>query len=180
MKKQYDVIKTERAALGRFAIRLDTVSECGKEYPYSYIEMKDCVAVLAEVDKKFVLIRQYRHSLKKYILEIPGGSLHADEKPEEAASRELLEETGYKADKMYFLGSFYPSAGSSNDCCYLYYVKCNEKIEQQLEPLEYVTIELLGQRDIEQAISDGELKHSMALVAWLKYKLNKVGERDAD
>lgn len=170
-EKKYCVVRTKRAVLGRFAIRLDIVKEGGKEHPYSYVEAKDSVAVLAEAGGRFVLIRQYRHSVGEYVLEIPGGSLEEGEDPAEAAGRELLEETGYVAGRMVPLGSFYPSVGSIRERCHLFYAECAGRGRQALEPLEYLAVEHMDAEAIEAAIAAGELVHSMALAAWLKYRL---------
>ena len=178
--KKYNVVKSERTALGRFAIRLDTVKEGNNEYPYSFIEASDSVAILAEADGMFVLIRQYRHSVNEYLLEIPGGSMDINEDPKEAVKRELLEETGYEAHSIIPLGSFYPTVGSSYERCYLYYTKSKKKREQHLEPLEYLEVELTSSVDLEKMIKEGTFLHSMGLVAWLKYKMLIVDGGYAD
>jgi len=98
------------------------------------------------------------------------------EDPKEAAVRELLEETGYTTSYIHPLGSFYPTAGSSNERCHLFYVKCGEKTEQNLEPLEYLTVELADTEEMEKRIKSGEFVQSMMLVTWLKYKLNRYGQ----
>ena len=53
--EEYDVIKTEQVELGRFRITLDTVRKDGNEYPYSYVDLKDSVAVLAKRRKAVFL-----------------------------------------------------------------------------------------------------------------------------
>lgn len=171
---KHEIVGTKRIKLGRFAIRLDTVEKDGKLYPYSYVEEKDSVAVLARLGDKFVFIKQYRHSVKKWLYEIPGGAIEKSEDKETAARRELEEETGIVAGEMVSLGSFYPAAGSSNGECFLYYTECISRGEQHLEPLEYATVELLDQEIIESLISNGEILHSMAMVALLKYKVGNV------
>lgn len=152
MNKKYNVIRTDRTSLGRFSVRLDTVWENGKEYPYSYVEIKNSVAVLACYKKKFIFIHQYRHSVGKYFLEIPGGALEEGENPIDAAQRELLEETGYVAETVNQLGIFYPSVGSSNEKCYLFYVECKKYMEQKHDPLEYLTVKMMSIIEIEMKI----------------------------
>jgi 8-oxo-dGTP pyrophosphatase MutT (NUDIX family) len=49
-------------------------------------------------DSEVVLVRQYRHGMKGASLELPAGVIEPHETPEEAARRELAEETGYESD----------------------------------------------------------------------------------
>ena len=180
IKNEFDVVGTESVSLGRFFIRCDTVRKDGKSYPYSYIEGKDSVAILGEKDGKFIFIRQYRHSVKEELLEIPGGAVEKDEDPVETARREMLEETGYVMRNLIHVGAFYPTVGASNELCHLFYGQCGEYMGQQLEALEKVEVLELGCDEVEKAITDGKLMHSMALVSWLKYKMMKVSRKNAD
>lgn len=175
MENRYNVVSTRRTVLGRFSIRLDIVEKEGSGYPYSFIEAKNSVAVLARMDDRFVLIRQYRHSIQKYILEIPGGSIENGEVPKQAAKREFLEETGYEAENIIPLGSFYPTAGSSSERCWLYYAECGSKSGQRLDPLESLIVELVQEKELEYKIMKGEFVHGAGLAAWLKYKLTVEG-----
>lgn len=177
---KYKVVRTERAELGRFAIRLDTVRKAGKDYPYSYMEGQDSVAVLGRKDDRFVFIRQYRHSVMEHTLEIPGGAVEHGEDALETAMREMREETGYELRNMKPMGCFYPSVGSSDEKCYLFYGECGEKRNQLLEPLEELFVELLTYEQVEQAIIRNELQHSMALVIWLKYRLIREAAGDVN
>jgi ADP-ribose pyrophosphatase len=59
------------------------------------------VAVAAFTDdNKMILTKQYRHPFRKIIYDIPAGGAEDSETPEQAALRELEEETGYTAEKL--------------------------------------------------------------------------------
>jgi ADP-ribose pyrophosphatase len=70
-------------------------------------------AVMMAVDekKRILLVRQYRLPAAKYLWELPAGRLDPGEKPLQAAKRELVEETGYRARNWCKLASFWVSPG---------------------------------------------------------------------
>jgi ADP-ribose pyrophosphatase len=70
-------------------------------------------AVMMAVDekKRVLLVRQYRLPAEKQLWELPAGRLDPGEKPLQAAKRELVEETGYRARKWTKLATFFASPG---------------------------------------------------------------------
>ena len=74
------------------------------------------VAIFATTkQKELVLTKQFRFPIEKYIVEFPAGLLDKEgESTKEAARRELLEETGYKADKLIYINEGYFNAGMND------------------------------------------------------------------
>ena len=70
-------------------------------------------AVMMAVDERqrILLVRQYRLPAGANLWELPAGRLDPGENPLQAAKRELVEETGYRARRWKKLISFYPSPG---------------------------------------------------------------------
>ena len=70
-------------------------------------------AVMMAVDEqdRILLVRQFRLPAQTHLWELPAGRIDPGEAALDAARRELLEETGYKASKWSELSSFYPSPG---------------------------------------------------------------------
>jgi 8-oxo-dGTP pyrophosphatase MutT (NUDIX family) len=92
---------------------------------------KDGVGALVynTVLKKYVLTSQWRPCLDGDLIEIVGGSI--DEKggdPIEAVKKEVLEEVGYKSDKIVFIDDFYVSPGTLTEKVSVYYIEVSEKL----------------------------------------------------
>lgn len=102
----------------RYHSSLFTVTEDHAKDPSGFEIRRSIVhhagsAVMMAVDKRrrILLVRQYRLPAQKYLWELPAGKVDPGEKPLQAAKRELVEETGYRAQRWKKLISFYPSPG---------------------------------------------------------------------
>ncbi len=86
------------------------------------VEQHDAVGIVPLLDDETVLLlRQYRQPFQAYMLEIPAGKLDVEgESVEEAAQRELREETGLRAERLERLGAFRNSAGWTDEVTHLY------------------------------------------------------------
>lgn len=88
------------------------------------------VVVPMTEDDEFVFIEQYRIPIKSNSIEFPAGLVDKDESELEAAHRELLEETGYKAEKMSYAFAGPPSAGLSSEMISFYVAQNCVKVEE--------------------------------------------------
>ena len=85
------------------------------------VEHPGAVAVLAlDREGRVLVVRQRREAVGKSLWEIPAGKLEPGEAPEEAARRELQEETGLFAKTLVPLGAIYPTPGYSNELIHLF------------------------------------------------------------
>lgn len=101
-----------------FRVLTDRLREpTGKEVTRDVIRHNGSVVILAlekSKNKKDPLVlveRQFRHAAQQYLYELPAGTIDPDEDRLDAAKRELLEETGYKAKKWTKLLKYYASPG---------------------------------------------------------------------
>ena len=86
------------------------------------LEFPDWANVFALTpDNKLILVKQYRHAIGNYVLELPGGSQEpSDLTPAVTARRELAEETGYTAEQMISLGSLSPNPALNNNRLHMF------------------------------------------------------------
>ena len=89
--------------------------------PYYVTHTGDFVVVVAvTTEGKLLLERQYRKGVERVLLEVPAGGIEPGEKEEEAARRELMEETGYECSDLQFLFKIAPNAASSSTYAWCY------------------------------------------------------------
>ncbi len=90
----------------------------GYEIDWYYVDTTPSVMVVPVTDEgNVILVRQYRHNLKRQTLELPAGIVSAGEPTEAAAIRELEEETGHKlreGAQLVPLGPFYSLPSETN------------------------------------------------------------------
>ena len=114
------IVASEQVYQGRaISLRRELVElPSGKRFYREVVEHSGASAIVPVTpDGKIVLVRQYRHPVGDYILEIPAGTLKPGEDPEICARRELEEETGYIADEFIHLLTIYPCPGYSARYC---------------------------------------------------------------
>ncbi|HEX2029504.1 MAG TPA: NUDIX hydrolase [Nitriliruptorales bacterium] len=138
------------------------------------VEQPDAVGVVPLAgDGTVLLLRQYRHPFGEYMLEIPAGKLDREgEDPQEAAARELTEETGFVADRLEPLFSFRNSAGWTDEVTHLYLARglSNEGLPADFTPkaeeadMEVVRMPLA---DALAAVRDGTISDAKTVIGLL-------------
>ena len=94
------------------------VTRCGRWEYVSRTRGVSAAVILAVDDGHVILVEQHRVPLGRRCLELPAGLIGDEQEGEEAqtaATRELEEETGYRAERMVDLGRFYASPGMSSE-----------------------------------------------------------------
>ncbi len=96
-------------------------------------------------DGRIVFVRQYRHAVRRYLLELPAGTRdHKGESPAATACRELEEETGWSAKKLKRLITFYAAPGVLSEQMILYLATDLHPVPARPEPDECVEPVLLS------------------------------------
>jgi len=130
-------------------------------------------AVIAAIDeqRRICLIRQYRPAAFNWVWELPAGGIEFSETPDQAARRELQEETGYSADKWEKIGSFYTSPGYSDEYMHAYKASYLHAGEQALEAHEVLELHWLEIEKVEDMIKQGIIIDSKTITVLHLLKL---------
>lgn len=96
-----------------FSVEVDTVIlPDGGEHQLDIVRHPPSVVLIPlQDDGRVVLIRQYRHAVKRLLWELPAGSVDEGESPEAAAVRECEEEIGQVPGRIERVGGFFPTPG---------------------------------------------------------------------
>jgi len=102
----------------------------GAQGEYAYIQHPGAaIAVPVANTGEFILVKQYRFPIGKYLLEFPAGTLETGEDHGDTMRRELEEETGYSARTWDYLGAFYICPGYSNEVIHAYLARDLHKLD---------------------------------------------------
>jgi ADP-ribose pyrophosphatase len=104
------------------------------------VKHRGVVTMLPVIDEGLIMVRQFRHACGKTLLELPAGTLNPGETPDEAARRELVEETGYVPGRLKRLLHFYMSPGFCSEQVYLYLATDLSPAVQDLEADEVIHV----------------------------------------
>ncbi len=158
-----------------FSVRTDIVlsPRTHKNHDFYIIESNDWVNIIPiTADRQVVMVRQYRHGSGEVTLEIPGGLVDDQDTPRQAAARELLEETGYRAKKWSKIGCVNPNPALFQNRCYTYLAQDIRKVADlkpdQTEDIEVVLVPL---SEIPGLIRKGRIDHSIVITAFTHYFL---------
>jgi ADP-ribose pyrophosphatase len=114
------------------------------------------------------MVEQYRIAADKISLEFPMGQVEGKDNPEEIARQELLEETGYTAQKMIHLSKFHQSPGWSTQIGHIFVAEDLTAGKAEPEEFEFVQNRLVKISEIDDLIADGTI-FGMPTIAALYY-----------
>lgn len=136
------------------------------------VEHPGGVAVLPlEADGTVWCVRQFRYPFGEQLVEIPAGRLEPGEAPEDAARRELKEETGLTADTLTPLGRQYATPGYCGEVLHVYLARGLHRGEAHLDPGEFLNVEMHTLDELVELALTDLLPDVKTAVAVLKTKL---------
>jgi len=166
------VVASERIFDGRMVgLRIDTIEQPdGSRQRREIVEYGVAVVIVpVDADGRLLLVRQYRHAVGAWLLELPAGGMDAeDASPEAAAQRELREETGHRGD-LQRIGGLFLAPGYSQE--YQHIFVATGLVEDALQPDEDedLRLERVGLDDALRMVDGEEIRDAKSIAGLLMY-----------
>ncbi len=155
---------------------LERVDRDGNPFYHEVIRHPGAAVVLPLLDEETViLIEQRRSAINARLLELPAGTLDAGESPETCATRELAEETGYRARRFTPLLSFYSAPGFTDEHLHAFLATELQPGESACEPQEDIRVVPMKLSAVRAAIAERRIVDAKTLVTLLFYGLIRQG-----
>jgi ADP-ribose pyrophosphatase len=155
-----------------------TIEPGGIKVRRDLIHHSGSIVVLAVDDtskvRRVLLERQYRHAANDYLWELPAGRIDPGESELHAAKRELIEETGYRADRWRRILKFYASPGFVAETMAVYLATGLHAGEAEPEDDEVIYKRMLPLPAVMKMVMKGTIRDAktIASVLWLDHVLN--------
>ena len=150
---------------------IESTSSDGLKGDYIVMDAKDWAIVIPDAGDSFLMVKQWRHGEGALSIEFPGGVIEPKESPEEAAARELKEETGFTAGKLVKLGSMNPNPALMSNHVHVFAAfDLQSTGEQHLDDDEYVNYFKMNKKDVYAKMGTKEFPHALMSAGLLLYR----------
>ncbi len=148
----------------------------GRDTEIAFIRHPGSIAVVPLLeDHSVVMELQYRHPVGDYLFEIPAGTLEPGESPLECAQRELIEETGFRAQKFIKLGKIHIIPAYSDEEIHVFIANGLTPAKQDLDPDEIIEVVTYPLEQAVQMIDEGKITDALTILsiqmAWNRLKV---------
>ncbi|MGR3759132.1 NUDIX hydrolase [Roseobacteraceae bacterium NS-SX3] len=132
------------------------------------IEARDFALIVPVMeDGRILMLRQYKHGPRRVSLTFPAGYVEAGEDMQEAAARELLEETGCVAAGWQALGSFASAGNQRHTTGHVFLATGCRRVQAPASgDLEEMAEELWAPADLDQSLRSGGFAIMHHVAAW--------------
>lgn len=154
-----------------FGVRRDEVIEpSGVRTTREMVTHPGSVVILPVLpDGRILLIRQYRHAARQYLWELVAGRIDPGETPRQAAQRELIEETGYRAERLRIFLDFFPTPGFVEEKMFLLLAEGLTPGKAEPEEDEKIVSRAYNHKQLEEMIRTGKLRDAKTIGGILYY-----------
>ncbi len=126
-------------------------------------------AVVVDGNGRLLLVQRNRFVIGRLGWELPGGPVDEDEEPQEAAARELEDQTGYRASKLYELLRFSPEPRSVDGEHTIFLTRSPERIDSEIATWDIGRVEWIPLESVPGLVASGEIWAGATLVGLMKY-----------
>jgi ADP-ribose diphosphatase len=171
-KGKAKILKSRMLYQGKvFGVRRDEVREPGGvRATREVITHPGSVVVLPVLaDGRIVMIRQYRHAARRYLWELVAGRIDEGETVKEAASRELLEETGYRAKRYSEFLDVFPTPGFLEERMHIWLAEGLTEGQAEPEEDEKIISRPYGVKELKRMMQTGKLRDGKSIAGILYY-----------
>ncbi len=142
----------------------------GHEFQHEIIFHPGAAVIVPLLGKdQFVLVRQFRTAVQKTIWEFPAGTLERGETPLACAKREIIEETGFKANRWRKIGSFYPAPGISTEFMHIFLASGLSAADMSLDCDEFIERKIVSFSRLQNLIRNGKIVDGKTMLGFFYY-----------
>jgi len=154
-----------------FGVRRDEVLEpTGVRTTREVITHPGSVVVMPVLpDGRIILIQQYRHAARQFLWELVAGRMDPGESVRQAAVRELIEETGYRAKRLRVFLDLFPTPGFLEERMYILLAEGLKLGEAEPEEDEKIVVRAFTRAELEKMIQRGVLRDAKSIAGLLYY-----------
>ncbi|MCE5242876.1 MAG: NUDIX hydrolase [Syntrophobacteraceae bacterium] len=116
-------------------------------------------------DGRVVMVRQYRHAVGEYMLEVPAGTLERGEAPLKCAMRELEEETGFTAKEMVKVGAVHILPSYTDEVIHVFLARGLEATAQHLDGDEVLQVVSYPFDQLMEFVRDGKITDALTILS---------------
>jgi 8-oxo-dGTP pyrophosphatase MutT (NUDIX family) len=152
------------------------INPSGNPGIYGKVHFKNYAIGVIPLDEEMntYLVGQYRFVLDRYSWEMPEGGGHLDKDPIEGAKRELLEETGLKAEKWTKLFEMHLSNSVSDELAVIYLARDLAQFDAEPEDTEELLVHKVPFAEVYRMVCAGEITDSMTVAAVFKVRIMQL------